>query len=447
MGLSSSLNASVSGLNVNSSRLSAIADNIANSGTNGYKRAAVEFASVVTGQTTGRYDAGGVRSTSLREVDVRGSLITTSNSTDIAVTGRGLLPVTPVTSRDDPAISRPLNLLPTGSFQPDDEGYLVTASGLQLLGWPTDTAGNISAGVIRASGASLEPVRIAGIDFASNPTTRIELGLNLPVGETAFGAAGAAISTGVEYFDALGTAQTLTMNFTPLPPAAPGAPTNQWSVTMTDSAGGTPITPATLYFEFNSAGANAGFLTSVSTVAPGAAGYPAAPAAALYDGTTGIMNLTLPHGAVTMTVGALNASGPMTQFDSAFAPVGVTKDGTPVGGLSRIEVLENGKLEAVYDTGFRQILYQVPIANVPNLNGLAALDNQAYSISSESGSVFLWDAGSGPVGGVTGFALEQSSTDVARELTQLIETQRAYSSNATIVRVVDEMLQETTNLR
>ena len=46
-----------------------------------------------------------------------------------------------------------------------------------------------------------------------------------------------------------------------------------------------------------------------------------------------------------------------------------------------------------------------------------------------------------------GFALEESATDVAGELTQLIQTQRAYSSNAKVIQTVDEMLQETTNIK
>ena len=38
-------------------------------------------------------------------------------------------------------------------------------------------------------------------------------------------------------------------------------------------------------------------------------------------------------------------------------------------------------------------------------------------------------------------------TDVAAELTALIQTQRAYSSNAKVIQTVDEMLQETTNIK
>ena len=49
MTLSSSLNAGVAGLNVNSSKLSTISDNIANSQTNGYKRVDTQFASLVVG--------------------------------------------------------------------------------------------------------------------------------------------------------------------------------------------------------------------------------------------------------------------------------------------------------------------------------------------------------------------------------------------------------------
>jgi len=81
------------------------------------------------------------------------------------------------------------------------------------------------------------------------------------------------------------------------------------------------------------------------------------------------------------------------------------------------------------------------------MNGLEAANNQAFRVSSESGSLYFWDAGSGPAGEYAGYALMESNTDIAQELTQLIETQRAYSSNAKIIQTVDEMLQETTNLK
>ena len=104
-------------------------------------------------------------------------------------------------------------------------------------------------------------------------------------------------------------------------------------------------------------------------------------------------------------------------------------------------------LRATYDTGFVRTLYQIPLVDVPNLNGLTALNSQTYQVSTTSGSFFLWDAGDGPTGSIAGYAREGSTTDVAAELTDLIQTQRAYSSNAKVIQTVDEMLQETTNIK
>jgi len=93
------------------------------------------------------------------------------------------------------------------------------------------------------------------------------------------------------------------------------------------------------------------------------------------------------------------------------------------------------------------VLYQIPLVDVPNMNGLETLDQQSFRVTPDSGSFFLWDAGDGPTGDVVGFAREGSATDVAGELTELIQTQRAYSSNAKVIQTVDEMLQETTNIK
>ena len=78
---------------------------------------------------------------------------------------------------------------------------------------------------------------------------------------------------------------------------------------------------------------------------------------------------------------------------------------------------------------------------------MVALNDQTYLASPQSGSFFLWDAGDGPTGEIASFAREESSVDVAGELTSMIQTQRAYSSNAKVIQTVDEMLQETTNIK
>ena len=80
MTISSSLSAGVAGLNANATRLASISDNIANSGTYGYKRASTEFESVVLSGSGGAgvYTAGGVLSSASRLIDERGALVATS---------------------------------------------------------------------------------------------------------------------------------------------------------------------------------------------------------------------------------------------------------------------------------------------------------------------------------------------------------------------------------
>jgi flagellar hook protein FlgE len=87
------------------------------------------------------------------------------------------------------------------------------------------------------------------------------------------------------------------------------------------------------------------------------------------------------------------------------------------------------------------------VVDVPNPNGLASHSDQTYQLSADSGPFYLWDSGDGPTGKMVGYSQEQSTTDVTSELTNLITTQRAYSSNVKVIQTVDEMLQETANLK
>jgi len=166
-----------------------------------------------------------------------------------------------------------------------------------------------------------------------------------------------------------------------------------------------------------------------------------------YDSVAGTLALTVAGGPLVMTIGKIGDANGLTQLSDSFAPTAITKDGSPVGNLTAVEIDENGYITATYDTGFTRRIYQIPLVDVANPNGLTVMNNQTFQVSPDSGSFFLWDAGDGPTGAVVGYAREGSATDVAAELTSLIQTQRAYSSNAKVIQTVDEMLQETTNIK
>ena len=433
MTISSSLNAGVSGLAANASRLATISDNIANSSTYGYKRVETDFHSMVISQTNGAYSAGGVRTTSQRLIDQGGSLVSTSNPTDIAVRGRGMIPVTPEAAVAVDNGSLPLLLQTTGSFRPDDEGFLRSPSGLILMGWPANADGTIPV-YPRDSVVGLQPVRVDLNQFAGEATDEIKLAVNLPATSTEPGSTGGAETLSIEYFDNLGKSANLGLTFTPTVPGALPA-SNEWTMEITDSAsGGAVIGQYTLTFD-DSRGLG-GTLLNVATLAGGA-----------YDPADGTFTVNVAGGPVEINIGTYGSPAGMTQLSDGFAPVNINANGTPVGNLTSIEIDANGFVRASFDIGINRTLFQVPLIDVPNINGLEAMDSQTYRVTNESGKFFMWDAGDGPTGDIVAYAREESTTDVAGELTDLIQTQRAYSSNAKVIQTVDEMLQETTNIK
>jgi flagellar hook protein FlgE len=386
-----------------------------------------------------------VNVSTFRDVASSGALITSNSSTDIAVSGSGLLPVTPLSAVDLPGTQRPFQMVATGSFRQNEDGFLITPGELALQGWPTDANGTVLGTVSRDSPSSLEPIRLSAFLTASDATTEIELGINLNAEETASTAIGASVEAPIEYFDALGISHQLNFTFTPVIPAS--GLSNSWTLSVTDSASAAPGLLAEFDLVFDPSRGNAGALLSATAAGTNPADPNGPGTTATYDPITGDLTVNVLDGPIAVQLDT-NAFGQgLSQLAAPFTPNGLSKNGAPAGNLQGLEVDSNGILAGVYDTGQRRALYQIPLGAVPNPNGLKALDNQAFEISPNSGDVFFFDAGDGPAGEISGFALQQSTVDVAEELTDMIVTQRAFSSNATVIRTVDEMLAETASLK
>lgn len=437
MTMSSALNAGVSGLAANSMRMATISDNIANSDTYGYKRVETEFAAMVLTphNTSGMYSAGGVLGANMHQVEDLGALISTAHPMDIAISGRGMLPVTSAVDLDNGSRALPMMMTRTGAFRTDPQGILRTETGLVLLGWPAQTDGTIPV-MPRDTMEGLVPIQISANQTAGDPTRNVSLGVNLPATDTRAGAAGDTLELKVEYFGNLGTSETLNISFTPDVSAASGI-SNKWTMEIRDSAQPAATNLIGSYeITFDDTPAMGGSIASVAVLSGGG-----------YDPATGQLNLNVDGGPISVDIGRPGGQTGLRQLASSFSPTNIVKDGSPVGQLSNVEIDDDGYIRATYDTGFVKTLYQVPLVDVPNPNGLVSRDSQSYQISSTSGSFFLWNAGDGPTGQVVGYAREESTTDIASELTDMIVTQRAYSSNAKLIQTVDEMMQETTNIK
>lgn len=432
MTISSSLNAGVAGLGANATRLATISDNIANASTFGYKRATTDFHSMVISSRGATYSAGGVQTTTQRLIDERGSLVSTSHPTDLAVRGGGLLPVALASEVVSGNGAPQMFLATTGSFRTDADGYLKSPSGMVLMGWPALADGSIPT-YPRDTQDALEPIKLNVNQFTGEPTTKIDLAINLPATQTNSDSSGDIQQLSVEYFDNLGTSENVRMEFEPIVPGTGSS--NEWLLTMRDTASNDAMIGQYRLF-FDDSRTAGGSLLDVITLSGGT-----------YDETTGSILATVDGGPLEINIGREGTSEGLTQLSDSFAPVSISKDGSPVGNMTSVEVDANGFVNAFFDTGITRVIYQVPLVDVPNPNGMVSLDNQTYLPSPDSGSFFLWNAGDGPTGDIVAFAREESATDVAAELTAMIKTQRAYTSNAKVIQTVDEMLQETTNIK
>ncbi|TWA62506.1 flagellar hook protein FlgE [Azospirillum brasilense] len=422
MSLFSAMRSGVSGMSAQSSRMAAISDNISNSSTIGYKRAAVDFSTLMTSSgSTSNYAAGGVRSNVHYQVLKDGTIQGTQSATDMAIEGRGFFVVGD--NAGNTGTSPSYALTRAGSFLPDDQGFLRNSAGQYLQAWKLGPDGSLPA-VNRSSFDGLSAVSIAGLAYGGSKTTQMSFAGNLP----AQAASGTSFSTSTSLYDGIGTPRDVTVTWTKV--TDPGStPTDQrWTVSVNAPPGYTVTynpDPGTdpVYVDFAATGT-------------GSAGLPI--------GALPQITLTSPASPTADTI-SLNL-GNMTQLNGDYVPQ-FMGDGARAGRVSTVDVDKAGTLWAVYDNGARQPLYQVPVADVVNPGGLVPQDGNTYTLGIDSGTMTLSNGNSGTAGSVAGYALEQSNVDIAEELVSLIETQRAYSSNATLVRTADEMVDETTRLK
>ena len=256
MSLLTAIDSALAGLNAQASALSSISNNVANSSTVGYKEAETEFESMVLASGVGgastAADLAGSSAVTRMNISRSGQIQATGVATDVAVNGNGFLVV------NDQVNSNTGNYFVTraGSFRPDANGNLANTGGYFLQGVPLDANGSPIGSAQANTFSDLSTVNVANLSSQSTPTTQMTFTANLPSANTAFATTPPAPSTStVNYFDPLGTTQSLQFSFTPTPAAAAGSPpSDTWTMNIYDLASSAPTTPvgtATMVFEFN----------------------------------------------------------------------------------------------------------------------------------------------------------------------------------------------------
>jgi flagellar hook protein FlgE len=138
-----------------------------------------------------------------------------------------------------------------------------------------------------------------------------------------------------------------------------------------------------------------------------------------------------------------NSTNPgLTQAAGSYNVTTDNQNGAPTGQLTGVTIDKNGFVIASFSNGQTQKMYQIPLANFTNPDGLLALSGNAYEATLESGPINPVLAGTSGVGTFTPSALEQSNVDLSTQLTNLIVAQQAYGANSKVLTVADTLLQQ-----
>ncbi|WP_419571399.1 flagellar hook-basal body complex protein [Rheinheimera sp.] len=435
----SMFNIGLSGLNSTQKALEVTSNNIANSGTAGYKTASTEFSAIYNG---GQRSGVGVSATS-ENFEKQGTLVSTGQSLDLAITGKGFFVISE---------NGRLAYTQAGQFKLDDQRNLMTNNGNQLQGYGIDDQGNLVPGIL--TGLKVEA---GNIPAKATETVNFSLNLNSAAPVQTFPTAtafdpkdGTAFnySQSTEVFDSLGNSHTLTQYFN-------HAGANQWDVAyymdgepmLATAFPAGMLSPASPIQANNSAG------TTVTGVAVVRMTFDTDGQLMPLNGATPAVdnNVTDPAGVREFNI-AFNPTGasPMsikldlvksTQFGSAFGLYENNADGYTSGEFTGVSVSEDGKVLATFSNGETKLQGQVVLANFANPQGLESANNTTWYASEKSGAALLGVPSEGSFGAVLAGAYTGSNVDISKQLVDLMSFQQSYQANAKTISTADEMMQ------
>ncbi|QAU23974.1 flagellar hook-basal body complex protein [Dyella sp. M7H15-1] len=381
-----SLNIALSGIQAINSQLNSISNNIANSGTFGFKSGRANFASsYMSGAPQGVY----VGSTT-QSMSIGGNLLATGRSMDAAIQGRGFF-----VSRD---ADGSMMYSRVGMFDVDKHGFLVDAFGRHVQGY--DPSGNGNIGDITVPTGAIGAEASGTLDFAGNMSADWEQP------EVPFDMDDPSSYNGMQVtrvFDSLGREHTVTQYF---------VKGDGNSVQVYYAMDGNEVgMPTTLRFDTN------GKLTSTPNLT---------------------LPLGTPNGASPMSL-SLNYTG-MTLYAGTMTTTTNRADGYPSGQVTGVALADDGSIQVQYSNGVKLPAGLLAIATFPDELGLNPIDGSAWQASTTSGEPIYGTAGSGLAGKLHVSALEQSNVDMTAELVNLMSAQQNYQANSKVLSTENDMM-------
>ncbi|QCT98381.1 flagellar basal body protein FlaE [Stutzerimonas degradans] len=388
-----SFNIALTGLSAVNEQLNTIGNNIANSGTVGFKSSRTDFGSLYAETQAMGVEVIG----STQSISQGGALTTTNRTLDLAISGGGFF-VTRASNGD-------VGYTRAGIFGTDKDSYITNSLGQRLQGYPADATGNLQTGTVsdlqlRSGGL---PARATdALSFVAN------LDANGEVPAVAFDplVADSYNSTyTTKLFDSQGKEHTLTQYFVK-------TADNNWD--------------AHYYID----GASLGAAQALSF---DSAGVLAAPIG------TVTLNAALTGGVAPLAIN-LDYTG-SSQYGSEFSVTSNRATGYAAGEQTGMAVEKDGRVYASYSNGERLLQGQVVLASFVNAEGLKNISGTAWNETAASGAAMLGAPGVGQYGTLASGALESSNVDLTQQLVGLMEGQRNYQANTQVISTNKELTQ------
>lgn len=406
-----------SGLQVNSTALDVVGNNLANLNTTGYKTQRTLFRDQVyqllqPGSPGDGVNTGGQNSAqvgfgvSVGTIDtqfVQGTVTPTGRSLDAAIQGNGFFVLRTANGQ---VFSR------AGSFGVDASGFLVDPSN--------------GARVQRSGSIGETTPSSPGFQITNNNDIRVPFGAGAPGLATTFVryqgnidknlAIGESAATGIRIFDTQSGPQTLSVIFTK-------TASNEYSISASVPGATVTVPPTTVTFDTN------GLLVSPASVTINVSGIPGA----------GPQDISLDFGTPGQAVG-------ITQLGGSSSIAAIVQDGSGAGTLISVSIDNSGILQGQFTNGRTIPLAQLAVAGFNNEGGLIRAGDNNYTVGPGSGEPLIGAPGTGGRGLVQGGALEGANVDIAIEFSRLILAQRGFQVNARTVSAANETLQELANI-
>lgn len=388
-----------SGINAVNASLETISNNIANSGTYGYKSSRSNFSAMYADN-----NAIGVEvSSSSQSIAIGGGLFSTGRGMDAMIAGRGFFAVK--NDAGQTVFTR------VGMFDVDKDGYVIDSLGRKAQGYGAvlDASGKPVDGALGAFG----DLRVTTGQIPAQASDTLSFNGNLSADWTVPATAPFDMTDPRSYnssvtsvvYDSLGTKHSVTQYFVK---TGTGAVDAYYSFDGAVPGG----VGASMTFDTQ------GQLTAVPAVT---------------------LNATPTNGSAPITL-AIDYTG-TTQFAGDTTTLTNDTNGYAAGTLTGTSLSEDGSLVATYSNGEKQIVGTLALATFANEGALKAISDTSWESTTESGVALYSRPGAGTASKLSAGALEQSNVDLTGELVNLMSAQRNYQANTKVISTENDVMQ------